>query len=72
LARGWIALYDVLEHHGIRVVLVNAHTKNVPGRSAMRFMESLPGIDGQPVNVLMQVEVALVCSDILQSELVTY
>ena len=29
----WIALYDILEHHGIRVVLVNAqHTKNVPGR----------------------------------------
>src|SRR5271167_3179732 len=29
----WIALYDVLEQHGIRVVLVNAqHTKNVPGR----------------------------------------
>jgi transposase len=29
----WIALYDVLEEHGIRVVLVNAqHTKNVPGR----------------------------------------
>src|SRR5579863_224888 len=29
----WIALYDVLEKHGVRVVLVNAqHTKNVPGR----------------------------------------
>lgn len=29
----WIALYDILEEHGIRVVLVNAqHTKNVPGR----------------------------------------
>ncbi len=29
----WIALYDVLEQQGIRVVLVNAqHTKNVPGR----------------------------------------
>src|SRR3984885_2104835 len=29
----WIALYDVLEQHGIRVVLLNAqHTKNVPGR----------------------------------------
>src|SRR3954452_6114522 len=29
----WIALYDVLEQHGIQVVLVNAqHTKNVPGR----------------------------------------
>lgn len=29
----WIALYDMLEQHGIRVVLVNAqHTKNVPGR----------------------------------------
>jgi transposase len=29
----WIALYDILERHGIRVVLVNAqHTKNVPGR----------------------------------------
>jgi transposase len=29
----WIALYDVLEQHGIRLVLVNAqHTKNVPGR----------------------------------------
>jgi transposase len=29
----WIALYDVLEQHDIRVVLVNAqHTKNVPGR----------------------------------------
>ena len=29
----WIALYDVLEQHGIRVVLVNAqNTKNVPGR----------------------------------------
>jgi transposase len=29
----WIALYDILEQHGIRVALVNAqHTKNVPGR----------------------------------------
>jgi transposase len=29
----WIALYDILEQHGIRVVLVNArHTKNMPGR----------------------------------------
>lgn len=29
----WIPLYDVIEQHGIRVVLVNAqHTKNVPGR----------------------------------------
>ena len=29
----WIALYDVLEQHGIQVVLANAqHTKNVPGR----------------------------------------
>jgi transposase len=29
----WIALYDVLGQHGLRVVLVNAqHTKNVPGR----------------------------------------
>jgi len=29
----WIAVYDILEQHGIRVVLVNAqHTKNVPGR----------------------------------------
>jgi len=29
----WIALYDVLEQHGIRAVLVNAqHTSNVPGR----------------------------------------
>jgi len=29
----WIALYDILEQHGLRVVLVNAqHTKNVPGR----------------------------------------
>jgi transposase len=29
----WIALYDVLEQHGIRVVLANAyHTKTVPGR----------------------------------------
>ena len=28
-----IALYDILEQHGIRVVLVNAqHAKNVPGR----------------------------------------
>ena len=31
----WIALYDILEQHGIRVALVNAqHTKNVPGRKA--------------------------------------
>ena len=30
----WIALCDVPEQHGIRVVLVNArHTKNVPGRT---------------------------------------
>lgn len=29
----WIALYDTLQQHGLRVVLVNArHTKNVPGR----------------------------------------
>ena len=29
----WIALYDILEQHGLRVVLVNArHTQNVPGR----------------------------------------
>jgi transposase len=29
----WIALFDVLEQHGIRVVLANGrHTKNVPGR----------------------------------------
>jgi transposase len=29
----WIALYDTLRQHGLRVVLVNArHTKNVPGR----------------------------------------
>ena len=29
----WIALYDILEQHGIRVILVNAqHTRNVPGR----------------------------------------
>jgi len=29
----WIPLYDILEQHGLRVVLVNAqHTKNVPGR----------------------------------------
>jgi len=29
----WIALYDILQQHGIEVVLVNAqHTKNVPGR----------------------------------------
>jgi transposase len=29
----WIGLYDILEQHGIRVVLVNAqHTKNIPGR----------------------------------------
>src|SRR6202166_3668646 len=29
----WIALYDILQQHDIRVVLVNAqHTKNVPGR----------------------------------------
>jgi transposase len=31
----WIGLYDTLEQHGIRVVLVNAqHTKNVPGRKS--------------------------------------
>jgi transposase len=29
----WIPLYDLLEEHGVRVVLVNAqHTTNVPGR----------------------------------------
>ncbi len=29
----WMPLYDILEEHGIRVVLVNAqHTKNMPGR----------------------------------------
>jgi transposase len=29
----WIALYDILTQHGIRVVVVNAqHTRNVPGR----------------------------------------
>src|ERR1700730_18507786 len=29
----WIPLYDMLEQHGIRVVLVNAqHTRNLPGR----------------------------------------
>jgi hypothetical protein len=29
----WIPLYDILEQHGLRVVLVNArHTQNVPGR----------------------------------------
>ena len=29
----WIGLYDILEQHGIRVIVVNAqHTKNVPGR----------------------------------------
>jgi transposase len=29
----WIPLYDILEQHGLRVVLVNArHTRNVPGR----------------------------------------
>lgn len=29
----WIAVYDILEQHGIRVVLVNARdTRNVPGR----------------------------------------
>ena len=29
----WISLYDVLQQHGIRVVLANAqHTSNVPGR----------------------------------------
>jgi transposase len=29
----WIALYDMLEQHGLRVVLVNAeHSRNVPGR----------------------------------------
>jgi transposase len=31
----WIALYDVLEKHGLEVFLVNArHTKNVPGRKS--------------------------------------
>lgn len=31
----WIALYDILTEHGIRVVLVNAqYTKNVPGRKS--------------------------------------
>jgi transposase len=31
----WIALYDVLTRHGIRVALVNAqHTRNVPGRKS--------------------------------------
>jgi len=31
----WIGLYDILERHGIRVVLVNAqHTKNMPGRKS--------------------------------------
>lgn len=31
----WIALYDILTQHGIRVVLVNAqYTKNVPGRKS--------------------------------------
>jgi transposase len=31
----WIPLYDILEQHGIRVVLVNAqHTKNLPGRKS--------------------------------------
>jgi transposase len=31
----WIPLYDVLEQHGIQVVLVNAQaTKNVPGRKS--------------------------------------
>jgi transposase len=31
----WMALYDILEEHGIRVVLVNAqHTKNMPGRKS--------------------------------------
>ena len=31
----WIAQYDILTEHGIRVVLVNAqHTKNVPGRKS--------------------------------------
>jgi hypothetical protein len=29
----WIPLYDILEQHGLRVVLVNArHSRNVPGR----------------------------------------
>ena len=29
----WIALYDILTEHGIRVTLVNAqHTRNLPGR----------------------------------------
>ena len=31
----WIGMYDILEQHDIRVVLVNAqHTKNVPGRKS--------------------------------------
>ena len=31
----WIALYDILEQYGIRVVVSNAqHTKNVPGRKS--------------------------------------
>jgi transposase len=31
----WIGLYDILERHGVRVVLVNAqHTKNMPGRKS--------------------------------------
>lgn len=31
----WIPLYDLLEKHGLRVVLVNArHTKNLPGRKS--------------------------------------
>ena len=31
----WIALYDILAQHGIRVVVVNAQcTKNVPGRKS--------------------------------------
>src|SRR6266700_835445 len=39
----WIARYDVLEQHGIRVVLVNAqHTKNVPGRKT--DVQECPGM----------------------------
>ncbi len=31
----WIALYDVLEKHGLEVFLVNArHTRNIPGRKS--------------------------------------
>jgi hypothetical protein len=33
----WIPLYDILEQHGLRVVLVNArHTQNVPGAQDRR------------------------------------